>query len=448
MRPQFVDVVKDTTARHKDWILQIPGVTGIFTGEKTTRGKKTGERSVVVSVEEKKPLSDIPKENRIPAEIDGVPTDVIEEVFRPCSDETRYDPLLGGSSISVTPEEDSSFSSGTAGMIVRDASTGVPMILSCWHVLYGDGIGDDGDVVTNPPYAGGDATPNKVGTNTRYSLSGTVDGAVATVSGRDVSPTILDIGVPTALAAPLVGDVVKKRGKTTGLTLGTVTAIDWSGMIDYGPPVGIQSFSNIIRFEGDPGMVLGGDSGSILVAGATGGGGLGPVIPVEGDWAIVPGFEGSPWSFPSDGAVRNADLDDADLYLTTPTLDGSERFRFICSSTFGASGDALFTYALDDTEGAATGDIAGIQVIIGGAPAVYVYTWNGFEEDLGLDLSGGFDLELDWNPDDDELVVTIDGIPHTYSLGVWPGDKTLHLEHGAGDTTMDWDVFDMTVEEG
>lgn len=266
MARQRNEAARNATAKHKDRILGLPGVTGIFTGEKTTGGKKTGQQSVVVTVAHKKPLSEISATERIPGEIDGIPTDVIEEVFRPCSDESRYDPLVGGTSISVTPEIDSSFSSGTAGMIVSDAETGDRMILSCWHVLYGAGVGTDGDIVTNPPYAGGDPTPDQVGTTTRFSLSSTVDGAVALATGRATSPSIVDIGTPTAIGAASVDMVVRKRGKTSGLTVGVVTATDWSGLIDYGPPVGVQSFTNMIRFEGAPGMVLGGDSGSVLVA--------------------------------------------------------------------------------------------------------------------------------------------------------------------------------------
>lgn len=275
MAPQRADAARAATAKHKDRLLGLPGVTGIFTGEKTTGGKKTGQRSVVVSVARKKPLPAIPADARIPATLDGIPTDVIEEVFRPCDDETRYDPLVGGSSISVTPDIDDSFSAGTAGMVVRDSGTRDAMILSCWHVLYGSGIGTDGDVVTNPPYAGGDPTPNKVGTTTRFSLSPSVDGAVARIEGRDASTEILEIGTPTAIGPASVGMNVQKRGKASGLTAGTVTATDWSGLIDYGPPIGVRSFSNMIRFEGGAGMVLGGDSGSVIVAGGDGGGGGG-----------------------------------------------------------------------------------------------------------------------------------------------------------------------------
>lgn len=456
MARQISKAARVVTARHKDRILNIPGVTGIFTGEKTTRGKKTGQQAVVVTVEQKKPLSRIPEEHRIPSEIDGIPTDVIREVFRPCADEDRYDPIVGGTSISVTPDYDSSFSSGTMGMIVHDVATGDPMLLSCWHVMYGAGLGSAGDVVVNPPYSGGSPTADQIGTLTRYALSANVDGAVAFVSGRDSSPAILDLGTPAAIADAAVDMVVFKRGKTSGLTTGTVTATDWSGMIDYGPPIGVQSFSGMIRFEGSAGMVLGGDSGAVLITGETidGGGGGGCFVPLSANWNLTP------YSILHDvGEVNFADGSETPetILIDPATLADDEQFSFSARVDFSGPGDGVTDQPLASfivTESGTPNGFAGVQVewsSVTNDGWIYLYgLGSGFDQQniTDADLYGGFDINILWLPATNTVSYSLNNGVTTYNASVdldtIPGDLDFRMNWTSA-TALAMDVTDIDI---
>jgi hypothetical protein len=72
------EVRRVKTRAEKD-LLTLPGVTGIGIGNKITRGKMTELLAIQVFVKKKDP--DISPANCVPAEIDGVPTDVIERTF-------------------------------------------------------------------------------------------------------------------------------------------------------------------------------------------------------------------------------------------------------------------------------------------------------------------------------------------------------------------------------
>jgi hypothetical protein len=69
---------KNALERNRDRLLAIPGVTGLAIGNKMTGGHDTEQRAVVVFVEQKRDVAD---EERIPSEVDGIPTDVVEREF-------------------------------------------------------------------------------------------------------------------------------------------------------------------------------------------------------------------------------------------------------------------------------------------------------------------------------------------------------------------------------
>lgn len=62
-------------------LLRLPGVSGVDIGPKRVNGEKTGELAIRIYVARKRPLDDIPVNERIPSVIDGVPTDVVERTF-------------------------------------------------------------------------------------------------------------------------------------------------------------------------------------------------------------------------------------------------------------------------------------------------------------------------------------------------------------------------------
>jgi hypothetical protein len=254
---------QEVTAAHRDEILRLPNVMGIFTGEKVTGGKPTGQTAVVVSVRKKQ---DVPEKDRVPVELDGVPTDVIEEEeFFAFADTNRYNPLQGG--ISIGPIGSGIY--GTLGMVVTDNSTGSPMGLSNYHVFYAVDMYHTGYPYTQPSMSdGGVIGPDSILTVARGTLGGTIDAAVAYIlpDRRDATNTIVDIGEITGTGTATVGMPVSKRGRTTLLTSGSVIATDYSGYIGYHPPLPSSVlYTDLIRFEGPPGTMLPGDSGSMLM---------------------------------------------------------------------------------------------------------------------------------------------------------------------------------------
>lgn len=73
------DEVKE---RVQDELLAYPGVTGVDTGPKIVGGRPTDVWSIRVYVEHKR---DVPPDEALPTEIEGVPVDVIERRFIPHS---------------------------------------------------------------------------------------------------------------------------------------------------------------------------------------------------------------------------------------------------------------------------------------------------------------------------------------------------------------------------
>jgi hypothetical protein len=59
-------------------LLTLPGVTGVSIGFKSIGGEVTDQLAIIVYVDKKE---DVPEENAIPKEIQGVPTDVVEARF-------------------------------------------------------------------------------------------------------------------------------------------------------------------------------------------------------------------------------------------------------------------------------------------------------------------------------------------------------------------------------
>lgn len=77
-----IDEVRRIKAEAERALLALPGVTGVDIGFKEVGGRKTDTWAIRVLVEKKKELETIPPEERIPEQIDGIPTDVIERSFR------------------------------------------------------------------------------------------------------------------------------------------------------------------------------------------------------------------------------------------------------------------------------------------------------------------------------------------------------------------------------
>src|SRR3954453_7021524 len=263
--------IRPVKQRVEDDVLALPDVTAVDISHKVTKGKKTDKVAIVVSVKKKKAKSSLRGDQLIPPEIDGVPTDVIEDEIVPQQlrapapeveiqvDATAYTTLQGGismgpcRSVYLSPPDVPSAGYyifvGTLGAIVKDRTTGARMALTNFHVACVDSTWAVGDTMTQPGRNDGGTCPaGKFGGIERAVLSDHVDGSVVSIdAGKTTACQIVDIGDVKGKATATLGMAVRKRGRTTGLTYGTVGSVDYSTSINYGDGLGTHILKNQLR---------------------------------------------------------------------------------------------------------------------------------------------------------------------------------------------------------
>jgi hypothetical protein len=162
---------------------------------------------------------------------------------------------------------------GTLGAIVRLADAGVPRILSNNHVLADENRGATGDEILQPgALDGGRTGTDRIGALEQFialdpTAVNSVDAALAVLDdGVDFDPAIEAIPTTGALAEIEAVESVVKRGRTTGLTRGAVTAIEVDNVV-VRFSMGVLRFDNQIEVAGAERAVFskGGDSGSLIV---------------------------------------------------------------------------------------------------------------------------------------------------------------------------------------
>jgi hypothetical protein len=164
--------------------------------------------------------------------------------------------------------------SGTLGSLVQDSSNN-QYILSNNHVLAdtnkakrGQLIVQPGLVDTGPPCTKmqGDA----VATFSRDvkikfgKAKNMVDAAIAAITTGDVSADILNIGAiaSSVVDPPTIGLGVQKMGRTSCLTMATISAVSMNGTINYGSGEKAKFVNQIVI---DGGFSSAGDSGALIV---------------------------------------------------------------------------------------------------------------------------------------------------------------------------------------
>ncbi len=289
---------------HKEAILARPNVVGVGTGYKVRGKRTTAELCIVAMVRQKIPEAALTPEALVPRGLDGATTDVIQvgdlRALQARTD--RWRPAPPGVSIGhylVT--------AGTFGCVVRDRATGARLILSNNHVLANSNSANLGDPIVQPgtvddgrveadtiahlerfcridfgtappvcPVAIGvanlaNAVARLLGSKHRFQVLQSdptavnlVDAAVARpLDDADIVSEILDIGTVQATAPAVLGMSVRKSGRTTEFTTGTITVLNATVNVSYG-------VGQVARFENQivtTPMSQGGDSGSLLVAG-------------------------------------------------------------------------------------------------------------------------------------------------------------------------------------
>lgn len=277
----------------EDELIARPGVVGVDIAEKVSGGKPTGKLAIVVFVEAKKAPSRVAKGDLIPAEINGIPTDVQELTIelQPAMlklddisglvDATAYPSLHGGigmgprRSVYLTPPEVPTAGNyvfvGTLGAMVRDRATGATMALTNFHVACVKGWAV-GDRMVQPSLVDDAGAATEFGSLTRSVLSEGVDGALVTLdAGKSWTATIEQLGNVAGVGTATVGMAVEKRGRTTEHTFGTVVSTDFTLSVNYGDPVGTRTLRHQLRIQTDTARSARfsdhGDSGSVIVDG-------------------------------------------------------------------------------------------------------------------------------------------------------------------------------------
>lgn len=293
--------VKQQNLQH---LIQRKNVVGVGIGYKESQGVITDELAVTINVVEKLPVAQLTESDRVPRDLDGVRTDVVEtgrflagETIAPAqTSKDRWRPIIPpGVSIGH-----SDVTAGTFGCLVRRGSE--IFILSNNHVLANVNAGRAGDAIIQPGrYDGGTAT-DKVATLADYiplDFGGDVascniatgvekttnwlaealgsshrmmayqtapgenliDAALARpLNPNQFSPEILKIGRPKGIHQASLGTNVQKTGRTTGYTRGRITQIDVTSSVDYNGRM--ATFTNQLMATG---MSAGGDSGSVVL---------------------------------------------------------------------------------------------------------------------------------------------------------------------------------------
>lgn len=302
------DEIQVVQQKVKDTMLKKKNVVGLGQGFKYKAGKLTEEKCLIVFVEEKKPENQLEKKDIIPPDVENIRTDVkaIGKVVALQSRTSRWRPAPGGVSIGHYL-----ITAGTLGAIVKDATTGEKLILSNNHVMANSNNAFKGDAIVQPGPADGGRSPQDtiatlerfiriemstggdggddicpfanflasilngaaklVGSKSRMYTKRTaqaanlVDAAVAKpVDNSAIKDEIIDIGKIDGTKQAELGMTVRKSGRTTSTTTGTVDALDVTIQVGYGGGA-IAEFQNQILTSN---MSQPGDSGSLLVDGS------------------------------------------------------------------------------------------------------------------------------------------------------------------------------------
>lgn len=248
-----------------------PNVVGIGIGHKTVRGQETPDLALKFYVKQKLHPLLVQDGQRIPEEVEGVPTDIEEagefSIWRPIPPiyHRKVRPAMGGLSIGHYQ-----ITAGTFGCLVRDGQD--QYILSNNHVLANENRGVEGDPILQPGRFDGGKTEKDVlaRLDTYVALdpegANLVDCALAQpYSSADVTSDILNIGRLRGSRDTTLDEKVQKSGRTTRLTNGTVTDVDATIRVGYS--TGSLIFQDQMIIRGERGSFsAGGDSGSVIVA--------------------------------------------------------------------------------------------------------------------------------------------------------------------------------------
>lgn len=249
-------------------------VVGVGIGRKHVARKGTSAHAIRIYVRNKLPKGSLGK-HLIPAEFNGIPTDVVETGdFRALTRGlqatlARTRPLAIGLSIGFASAED--FIAGTIGAIVERGSD--RFVLSNNHVLAFENRNPVGTVLLQPATLDAGRSPqDRVGVLSEYTpltrRGNRVDAAIGKIDDAIATRAAFAYGVSLASAEPFDARTemqIQKLGRGTGLTFGRVADVSVNVSVDFA--TGRFAFEEQILLRGnDNPFASDGDSGSLVVA--------------------------------------------------------------------------------------------------------------------------------------------------------------------------------------
>jgi hypothetical protein len=287
--PDYMEIKERAATR----LLALPGVHAVGVGAKQVDGKRTEDVAIAVFVEHKRPLNEVPADERIPDEIEGVKTDVIEmpvpqtiqvpgQLFGAKREDTKkYRPIRGGTQCQ---REGHGF--GTFGCLFTIPSDPKTIIAATnHHVIYtncSDKANKEQVGQADGSTSSSHCCEDIVGTVLAAVCDTEVDIALVKLNGgeewlaevQEVGPVGATHFVEPAEANPPNTYPVQKRGRTSSRTGGVITHTGTSGTVNK-PGGGLhRSYTNgmVIQPNPDPAspgtmvdFALPGDSGSALL---------------------------------------------------------------------------------------------------------------------------------------------------------------------------------------
>ncbi len=281
-------------------------VVGVGVGFKETSEGLTDDLAVVVNVAKKLPVAQLAESDKVPRDLAGIKTDVVETgrflagqvsvEAQAQGTKDRWRPLIppgvSMGHVNVT--------AGTLGCLVKRGNQ--IFILSNNHVLANVNNAQPGDDIIQPgrydggrpedtvaslaefiplDFGGDSANCNIVTTiekllNKAAEVFGSshrimayrtspgenlVDAALARpLNSNHFTTEIFKLGIPKGVAEATLGTNIQKTGRTTGFTQGRITQIDVTTSVDYNGRT--ATFTNQLMATG---MSDGGDSGSAVL---------------------------------------------------------------------------------------------------------------------------------------------------------------------------------------
>jgi hypothetical protein len=273
-----MDAYRQVLADNRGRLLSYPNVVGVGLGYKVSGGIRTTEPALVVFVTQKLLPHKLPDAYRIPKRVAGLPTDVVTVGRIRIHNERlkKHRPAPPGISIGHIR-----VTAGTFGAVVYEKSTRRPLILSNNHVLANETTGADGRAKVGDPIVqpgvqdGGDRNRDTIGRLKKFvplyfsaqeatcrtagqlekylnamirtfrphyyikvfkqeQRLNLVDAALAEpLDPGDVVPDILGIGPVQGVAEAELEMVVRKSGRTTGLSHGEILYIGSTVIVGF-----------------------------------------------------------------------------------------------------------------------------------------------------------------------------------------------------------------------